>query len=156
MSTGQGSHGRWLVFLIVGLAAGVAVTYFLLPRRAPAMGVDESICARAFATSDGITAYLADREEADPGVDSHPLVGVPEEDRDAVWAEYLEATAEYTSQTVAGFYASFAGESQFLVERFSAAGAWEAPTQVVAVNELAVRDLALQLDAAALRAGCVR
>lgn len=156
MRAGQGSHLRWLVFLIAGLVAGVAIAYFALPRRAPAGSVDESICARAFVTADAIMAYLAERDEADPGPDTHPLVGVPEEDRDAVWADYLEDTAAFTEQTIAGFNAAFGGESQFLVERFVAVGAWEEPPRVVAVNELSVRNLALQLDTAALRTGCQR
>jgi len=156
MKLGLGGHGRWLAVLLSGLAAGVAVTYFVLPRRVVSTEVDESVCTRAFAAADGINTYLADRASLDPGPVIHPLVGIPEEDQDEVWAKYLEETATYTAQTVAGFNTNFAAETQFLVERFSAAGYWINAAQVNVVNELAAIHLAQELDATALRAGCQR
>jgi hypothetical protein len=173
MESGPPSRGRWLILLVVGLLAGAAFTYLVLPRRPPvavivgSTGVDttvvatttdldSSMCQRVFDAADGINTYLTDRLEADPSTDAHPLIGVSEEDRDAVWSEYLASTAEYQAETLAGFSETFAGEAQFLVERLSAAGAWEQSVDVVVVNELAIRNLAVELVAAALRADCVR
>ncbi|MGI8517629.1 MAG: hypothetical protein ACR2ME_04715 [Acidimicrobiia bacterium] len=156
MKLGPGGHGRWLAVLLSGLAAGVVVTYFILPRRVVSTEVDESICTRAFVAADGINAYLADRATLDPGPEIHPLVGIPQGDRDELWAEYLEESDSYTAQTVAGFNTNFAAETQFLVERFSAAGYWIGAARVNVVNKLAVIHLAQELDATALRAGCRR
>lgn len=156
MKSGLGGRGVWLALLITGLVVGAALTYFILPRRPPSTGINDEVCARAFATVAGITTYLADRAAVDPFSAAHPLLGVPEEDRDEVWGEYLELTASYTAETIAGFNATFAGESQFLVEQLSEAGYWSEPAQVNAVNELAVGLLAQQLEASALAAGCSR
>ncbi len=156
MKLGLGGHGRWLVFFLSGLAAGVAVTYFVLPRRVISTEVDESVCTRAFAAADGINTYLAARASLDPGPVIHPLVGIPEEDQDEVWAQYLDETGTYSAQTVAGFNTNFAAETQFLVETFSEAGYWLEVARVNVVNELAAIHLAQELDATALRAGCQR
>ncbi len=154
MKMGPGGRGLWLAFLIAGLVVGAAFTYFVLPRRPPRTEINSDVCARTFATVAGINSYLADRAAVDPGSSAHPLVGVPEADRDEVWAEYLETTGSYTAETIAGFNATFAGESQFLVERLSEAGYWSEPAEVVAVNELAVSRLAQELEASAKAAGC--
>ncbi len=98
MKMGPGGRGLWLAFLIAGLVVGAAFTYFVLPRRPPRTEINIDICARTFATVAGINSYLADRGAVDPGSSAHPLVGVPEADRDEVWAEYLEDNRQYTAK----------------------------------------------------------
>lgn len=153
---GLGGHGRWLAILLIGLVTGGLVTYFLLPERVSATPLDEGVCDRAFAASDGITAYLAEREAIDPTTGIHPLTGVAEEDRESVWNAYLQATAEHEAETVAGFNDAFASEADFLIGRLSASGDWVGSTEVQVVNQLAVSRLAQELDESALRAGCTR
>lgn len=156
MKLGLGGHGRWLTALVVGFIVGGAVTFFALPRRAPAVVVDQPLCDRTFTIAAGIHDYLTERRASDPTGAAHPLIGVEEQDQDDTWAAYIETTATYNAQTMAGFTATFAGESQFLVDTMAAAGFWDGPTEVVSVNELAVQRLATELDAAAMRAGCDR
>ena len=147
---------------LISAALGGAAATFLLTRPDPEPEIvpidpQTTTCDRAFGTAKEIAAYIVERQEADPTVAGHPMASLDESERDAAWDEYIAETGQYMEETVNGFVTTFGGEVQFLVDQFVRAGAWgvDLPTDVVVVNEIGIRDLAIHLDTAARAAGCV-
>jgi hypothetical protein len=155
----SGRLGQGVALVIAALVGGAATFLLTRPEPEPVLvpiDPQTSTCDRAFGTAREIASYLDQREESDPTVDGHPMAGLDESEREAAWDEYIAETGKYMEETVNGFVTNFGGEVQFLVDQFVRAGAWgdDLPGEVVVVNELGIRDLAIHLDTAARAAGC--
>lgn len=150
------------VAIVLAALVGAGVSYLVLrrpPAEMPLVNPGPTTCERAFAATADINAYLEQRSSNSPTMVGHPLEGVAEDELDAAWASYIAESSQHMQETVNGFTTTYGGEVQFLVDEFVKAGAWGdegEPTEVIVVNEIGIRYLATQLDAAALQAGCAR
>ena len=154
MSVASGQLGR-IISLVAAALIGAGATHVVIDRQ-PQVPIGPTPCEELFATVDQIHTYLAGQHEGDPV--GHPLVGVPEADRDQAWTEFLADSQARLEETIAGFTSQFAPQVQALVNQLVAARAWPAdqPTEVIVVNPLGIEHLATQLEVSALESGCSR
>jgi hypothetical protein len=145
----------WVWAGVVAVLMAAALLYRPVLRQLRPEVIDV-ICQRAGADSAAMFTFLEERQALDPYPFGHPLAGVPADQQDAAWLEYLTESGSFQQETMAQFSQQFGAEVRFLIEGFKTFGAWPRGRQLDdrVVNELGIRDLATELGTAARRLDC--
>jgi hypothetical protein len=150
------SKRRWIWAGLLAVLALVGVLSYRPLVRLLRPDLTQAACQSAPAASVAIFSFLDERRALESDRSSHPLTGVPADEQEAAWLEYLAESGRFQHETIAQFSEQFGAEVRWLIEGFTILGTWPRGHELDdrVANELAIRDLAIEIGTAARRLDC--